>query len=100
MSIILIEPGAAPRTVTGPVTIADLQRLLSCEAIERIPGVTDYEGAPADMYGDEMAGLSERAFNLRAVELRDAGLVASGHRPSPNPIQGPVVILTGKDRLP
>jgi len=100
MSIILIEPGAAPQAVPGPATLTGLQDVLSCQAIERIPGVTEYDGAPADMYGDEMAGLSERAFNLRAVELRDAGLVATGHRPSPNPVYGPVVILTGDDRLP
>ncbi|MCC0004685.1 MAG: hypothetical protein H6872_05905 [Methylobacteriaceae bacterium] len=99
MSVFLIEPGTEPKRLDIAPTLANIRNALGCEDLERIPGLTEYEGEAADMYGDENAGFDRLPTNLRAIELRDGGLAKSGHRPSPNPVQGAVVILTGADRL-
>ena len=107
MSIHIIEPGQPPRPATAderaalgsPPSIETLRAFIGCAYVEIIPGVRDYDGEPADMVGDENAALDGRLFNAEAVSLRDAALGAAGHRPSPNPLFGAVLILTGADRL-
>ena len=96
----MIEPGEQPKRLEISPTLENLRAALQCEAIERIPGLSEYDGEAADMYGSETAGFDRLATNLHAIELRDAGLTQAGHRPSPNPVQGAVIVLTAGDRLP
>ena len=100
MSVYLIEPGEQPKSLDMRPSLAALREALECDAIEHIPGMSEYLGEPADMYGSETAGFDQLPTNLHAIELRDAGIAKTGHRPSPNLVQGAVIILTGADRLP
>jgi hypothetical protein len=101
MAVYVIQPESDPiKLAAANPSLNDIRRILGCDHVEHIPGLAEFEGESADMFGDEDYALRGLIYNDAAVRLRDAGLLASGHRPSPDPIQGPVVILTGDDRLP
>jgi len=81
-------------------TIDYIQKILETDGYEIIAAVNAYEGAPAQMYADELALNNGRKPNDKATEIRDANYVAKGIAiPNDAGIFGPVLIFTGIDCL-
>lgn len=75
-------------------------KVLDAESYEDVPGVTAYQGKPAQMYADEMALDRALRFNEAATAIRDANYEANQIPiPADSGLHGKVLILTESDRL-